>query len=537
MNKSKLKFLLPLCLSFLLMLTPWFAACTPTDPTGELDEWKVILDFNDGVSRDGMLFVEKTKSVRLPDDIVRDGYNFAGWEDESGAAVSLTYTPAADVKLIARWEEGRCDIVFDLNYPGAQPISQSVEYGDAITPPAPERDGYRLRWWSANPDGEAVDFDNYLANGDYTFYAIWIDTSIREYVVTFKPGAYDGAPASSKQYVLEGGAIRSGSVPKAERKGYKLAGWTTEAPQGEDWTINTYPAQNTPALVRFPYVPTSDQTLHAVWTIQKYTAVFNVNYTDSPYQYGVYESFDLLSNAAVEPPVSDPVRKDYTFTGWYTAALGGDKVDFSQNVTLNANTGYYAHWRHNGVRTDTFQAEYVEFDPTQSYYGYSGSVLGARCIVKDAGTVGSVMKDDYALNSKVTAHNGYYVSYQYEYGNTLRFEIIASKATTATLIGNLAVEGDAKTIGSVGENSTLLKVNGESVTYSINLIPVFAEYNIATVQLKEGKNVIEFIVNNRNTVMGGTYRAVGFMTDYIRLAGSDATFTWSPVYDNLEVIF
>ena len=41
-------------------------------------------------------------------------------------------------------------------------------------------------------------------------------------------------------------------------------------------------------------------------------------------------------------------------------------------------------------------------------------------------------------------------------------------------------------------------------------------------------------MDNDNTVMGGTYRAVGFMTDYIRLADADASFTWSPIYDNLE---
>ena len=46
--------------------------------------------------------------------------------------------------------------------------------------------------------------------------------------------------------------------------------------------------------------------------------------------------------------------------------------------------------------------------------------------------------------------------------------------------------------------------------------------------------MIEFVVDNDTTVMGGTYRAVGFMTDYIRLADSAATCTLSPIFDNRE---
>ena len=91
-------------------------------------------------------------------------------------------------------------------------------------------------------------------------------------------------------------------------------------------------------------------------------------------------------------------------------------------------------------------------------------------------------------------------------------------------------------VGSTGENATAIRVNGEDITYSLTLVRIFQEVEIGTVSLNEGENVIEFVVANDNTVMGGTYRAVGFMTDYIKLTDTDAEFTWSPIYDNLESI-
>ncbi len=540
MKKSGFRFTIPVLLAFVMSLLPGFSACTKDDPPENTDEWTIVLDYNDGVSRDERLYVEKTKSVTLPDEIVREGYAFSCWKTEGGEVVPLEYTPVSDVTLVAQWDVGSCTVTFDVNYEGGAAIEQTISYGEKVTePPTPVRDAYAFRYWSVSPEGEAVDFENYPIEGDYTFYAIWRDADIQEYKVTFNCGVYEGAPAPTEVAVLEGKTIRASAAPKAERVGYKLEGWTTETPRGEDWTIDEYPAKDKPALIRFPYSPKSSLTLYAVWTIQQYTAVFNMNYTDYPseYPYGVYHSYKLLSNENVQPPAENPTRENYTFVGWYTTALGGEAVDFTKGIKLGANAGYYAHWKHNGVETNVFHAEYVEFDPNKAYYGYSGSVNGAACIVKDTGTVGTVVKDDYPLNSALTAHNGYYVSYQYEMGCTLRFEIVSSKDVTVTLAGNFAVEGGAKTIASTGENATLIKVNGKSIDYSLNLTPVFAEHTVGAIQLVKGINVIELVVNNSNTVMGGTYRAVGFMTDYIKFTNyGDATFTWSPVYDNLEVV-
>lgn len=540
MKKYKFK-LAAICTAALLAAAPVLPACTSNEVNTQTDEWKITLDFDDGVSRNGAIYVEKEESVQLPSGFVREGYQFVGWKTEDGKEVSGEFTPTSDVTLVAQWEVGKNTVTFDPNFEGGEPVVQEITYGTTITdPPVFENEGFALRYWSTSADGAVrLDLSNFVIDADRTLYAIWRDEDDPEYTITFDCGNFEGAPEDVVVYKLasERLFVNTEGPGDIDRPGYEFVGWTAQAPEGDGWTIDD-PDADPPELVDDRFYPTSNMTLHAVYQIGEYTAVFNTNYTDS--STSVWESKTYLSNQPVQAPATAPTRENYVFDGWYTSAKGGELVDFSNNdVFLTTNGGYYAHWKHEGVKTDIFQAEYVEFDPLQEYWGYSGSVKGAKCIVQDTGTIGTVMVDKYPLNSVLTSNKGYYVSYQYEKGNTLRFEITSSKATSATLVGSFAVEGSPRQIGPDGEYSNLIKVNGESIDYSpIAIQTTFKEYSVATIQLKEGLNVIEIVVNNSSGAMGGTYKAVGFMTDYIKFTNyGDATFTWSPIYDNLEEVF
>lgn len=541
MEKPKARIIASLFAGIMIFSLPAVTGCDINNNVVS-GQWAITLDFNDGVSRNGIIYVDKNESVTLPADPERDGYAFAGWKTQSGEEISGSYTPTVDVTLVAQWEVGTCSVTYDLNYENNQSIVQEITYGSFISdPPMPERNGYTFRFWSVAPNGSEVNFALYPVNGDYTFYAIWRNSDINEFTVMFEPGVYRDAPAASSKVILEGDRINNSDAPrKLTRPGYELAGWTAVQPEGKDWTVDTYPAENMPELIKFPYVPDSNIALHAVWTIGRYAAIFNVNYTDCREPNGIFAGEYYLSNRNVKAPATPPARENYTFDGWYSNAQGGTKIDFDAGVRLTVNSTFYAHWKHIAVETDIFQAEYVEFDPAWIYYGYSSSVLGAKCIVPDLGQTGAVSVDEYPLNSKLTApRNGYFVSYQYEYGCSLRFEITSSEETTATLIGSFAKESDLiDVIGSTGDSSNLILVNGESVNYSpLRLTQKFAEYTLANIKLKEGLNVIEIFVNNNNTVMGVTYRAVGFMTDYLRLTNyGTAKLSWSPIYDNLEAV-
>ena len=526
----------------LLFTLPGLVACQNGDSSSAdvfSQEYRVTLDFEDGISRDRVLYVKKGESVTLPQDVRREGYAFVGWK-EGENLLSSSFTPTSDVTLIAQWKVGTCKVTFHANYEGGEEETISVEYGSFVTEaPVLTRPGYVFRYWMALPEGEEVDLATYPIKGDYDFYASWRNEAVQELEVTIHAGVYEDAPEDIVLTLDQGESIKkSNSALKVSRTGYKLEGWTLLVPSdGSTYSIDESPASNLPSLVSFPFKPQESCVLYAVWTIETYSVIWNYNYTDAPTTNGVYQVDKILSKDSVTKPAIDPVRTDYSFAGWFTASSGGSEVDFSQDIKITHNTGYYAHWTHDQVTTDTFQAEYVSFDPTKEYWGYSGSVRGPKCIVKDGGSVGTVSVDDYPLNSVLKSHEGYYVSYQYEKGDTLTFNIIASEVTTATLKGAFAVENSSiGSIGSSGDNSTLIKVNGTSIDYSLSLTMTFAEYTIGTVSLKQGSNTIEIIVNNDNKVLGGTYRAVSFNTDYLKLEGATGSLSWSPVYDNLEKV-
>jgi uncharacterized repeat protein (TIGR02543 family) len=230
-------------------------------------------------------------------------------------------------------------------------------------------------------------------------------------------------------------------------------------------------------------------------------------------------------------PETNPTRDGYTFTGWYTAKRGGTQVTFPQ--IADNDTKYYAHWEVDAVTTKIFQAEYVEIDPTKSFYGYSGNTTGV-------GIIGS--------ESVFGASGGYYVTYQYESGDKLVFNITSdSDVSNAVLWGCFALELKASmTFAPTGDYGYKVTVNGVELDYgtipltatadaSGNYKGTFKEIKLGTISLKKGENVIVLETANTNGegMGGGTLRAAAPMIDYIRI-DTTATLSWHPIYDNVE---
>ena len=267
MRKSKRIVLLTLCLILALSVSRAYAAGFGADE----NEWIITLDYNDGQSRPGTLYVEKGQSAVLSTTPTRKGYAFAGWRNAAGETVENPFTPDGNVTLTALWDVGQCAVTLKDSDSGDELGQVQVTYGAA---PAdvkePAKDGFAFRYWSLSPNGERVALEDYIVKNDMTFYAVWMEETAKDFKVTFKASAYSPDHTKDKVlYIAEGGQVKKADAVKSiEREGYKFEGWTEEAPaEGTEWTFDVYPAKKTPKEVKIPFKPKQDTDLYAVWTI------------------------------------------------------------------------------------------------------------------------------------------------------------------------------------------------------------------------------------------------------------------------------
>ena len=119
-----------------------------------------------------------------------------------------------------------------------------------------------------------------------------------------------------------------GELPSGLTKdGYTFAGWYTAANDGNLVTADT------------EVTATTNHTLYAQWTANTYTVTFDRNGGPVPSPTSKTVTFDQPYGAL---PHMD--RTGYVFNGWYTAPIGGTKVESTTAVTTVGNHTLYAHW-------------------------------------------------------------------------------------------------------------------------------------------------------------------------------------------------
>ncbi|MBA5844449.1 InlB B-repeat-containing protein, partial [Escherichia coli] len=92
------------------------------------------------------------------------------------------------------------------------------------------------------------------------------------------------------------------------KEGYTFTGWYDAKTGGTKWDFAT------------DKMPAEDITLYAQFTINSYTATFDID--------GKLTTQKVTYQSLLEEPVA-PTKDGYTFTGWYDAKTGGNKWDFA----------------------------------------------------------------------------------------------------------------------------------------------------------------------------------------------------------------
>ena len=118
-----------------------------------------------------------------------------------------------------------------------------------------------------------------------------------------------------------------GTLPTTSRTGYTFAGWYTAASGGDKVESTTTVSTS------------SNHTLYAKWTADTYTVTFDKQGGTTPAPETKTVTYDgTYGNLATTS------RDGYTFSGWYTQASGGDKVESVTTVSTSADHTLYAQW-------------------------------------------------------------------------------------------------------------------------------------------------------------------------------------------------
>ena len=492
----------------------------------------VKLEYGDGVSRPYTVIVAEGSTMAEPAKPLRKGYDFAGWsETEGGSKVSFPYSPKSGATtLYANWESEKFTVTFDWNDGVTAPVTLTKEYNGTLTAaevPAnsPERQNYVFRYFTASKDSADEAVFPVTVKANTTYYGYWIDAAKKIYTVSFSLGYEGQAPEAIE--VEEGESITKRQVADPTRDNYSFVGWS-ETEGGE--------------AITFPYTPAGDVTLHAIWQRPTFRLVFRNEYPGAPSSRINFKTMDVEAGDAVEKPADEPTRSGYIFEGWFTTSSGGEMIQWP--LTVTKITSVYAHWKHEPVETDIFQAEYVYLDATEKFPGYSGEATGKGIISSQTTEVGLTVDESLAAAKRT----GYYVTYLYKPDATLTFVINSDKAVSGvTLKAVMSVEMQASwEFKPTGDSAYRVVVNGKDLEYgtigfygnpaesSTNYKAPFTEFTLGTIDLVAGENTIQLITANSNTAFGGTMRAVAPMVDCIKLENhGDAKLSWAPVYDNL----
>lgn len=106
----------------------------------------------------------------------KDNYVFNGWMYNYNIVENGTWTLKGDVTLVAQWVDATSLVIFDVNGGNElDSISQQVLYGDNITLPTPNREGYIFTGWYNN--STLVESGEWLIKGNTVLVATWkLDT-------------------------------------------------------------------------------------------------------------------------------------------------------------------------------------------------------------------------------------------------------------------------------------------------------------------------------------------------------------------------
>lgn len=302
-----------------------------------------------------------SKLLNRTPDPTREGYDFAGWyldESATGDPITAESIVAGDCTLYAKWTLKQYTITLNLNYAEAESLTATTEHNsklaDALPAADPERSGYAFDgWFKDTALTELVD-ETDLVTADVTLYAKWVESKTVQLVLN-DGSLPEGTSPSINTYA--GGIYK---LPTPTKFGYDFAGWFTAETGG------TQAKPGSPVITDGAGDPVTP--LYARWNPKRITVSYDYNGGNgqrSPQVYSVGGTYNLLPNNAY--------WNGHRFMGWYTKAVGGDRITSDTVVALSPDSPetlsvtLYAHWGYAvafdpGIGSGTMDSDIAEMN-------------------------------------------------------------------------------------------------------------------------------------------------------------------------------
>ena len=293
---------------------------------------KLIVTYEDGAGNSHGMIVDFNESVTIGDQ-EKDGYIFAGWEDETGTSIDLTQPITDDITIKPVFTKNNYSVIFDKNQGDGSMANLPMFYDEPkqLTKNAFTRTGYAFTGWNTNAGGDGISYadEQEVSNltkengGSVTLYAQW---SPIHYTISFNGnGATDGTMNSiSAEYDKE---IQLPASSFA-RAGYAQNGWKNGTVSIVDQATVRNLADSEGATV----------TLDAVWTANtntRYTVIHKKMHINGE---GYFEA-DRDNLTGTTGTEVTPDRKEYT--GFTTPSaqtkkiLGDNSTEFIYEYVRN----------------------------------------------------------------------------------------------------------------------------------------------------------------------------------------------------------
>jgi len=266
----------------------------------------------------------------------RAGYQFAGWEDQSGTAVVDTNSGTTGVQTTvtstrfifsANWTAVSYTVTYVSSGSTAPTqasltIGQSFAVGTAVT-----RTGYTFNGYNDGTNTYLPGATYVVGSANITLTAQWIADV---YTVSYDWNGSTGTATSASTYTVGTSSDISFPVVGNQAKtNYSFDGWSL--------------TRNGTKLSGSTYVPTSSVTLYARWVIDIYTVTYSV-------QGGTGIASTATTDAGGSVTLPLPTRNHYVFQGWYDASTGGSLVSLANvSYTPSSSVTLYARWRQSSL--------------------------------------------------------------------------------------------------------------------------------------------------------------------------------------------